>query len=135
VWFLWREPWTRVPFAAVFGLHAAAVLAMGWGPSWAARLVASGSEVASVFNYAPSRIIGVAWIPIGIVLGVIAFRRGRPALAGLLVSPYWLPYYFLLPLAELAPRLGDRERVHPAVEVGVGAAVLERAVTEPPRLP
>jgi hypothetical protein len=120
VWFLWREPWTRVPFAAVFGLHAAAVLAMGWGPSWAARLVASGSEVASVFNYAPSRIIGVAWIPIGIVLGV---------------SPYWLPYYFLLPLAELAPRLGDRERVHPAVEVGVGAAVLERAVTEPPRLP
>lgn len=103
-WFLYREPWTRVPFAIMFGAHALAVAATGWGPAWVGRLVASGSEMGSPFNYGPSRIIGAAWLPIGLALGAVAWWRGKPALAGLLVSPYWLPYYFLLPLAELAPR-------------------------------
>lgn len=105
VWFLWKEPWVRLPFVAMFGLHALGVVASGWGDEWLARLAAAaGNEVRSPYNYGPSQFIGMLWLPIGLVLGAVAWHRGRPALAGLLVAPYWLPYYFLLPLAELALR-------------------------------
>ena len=104
-WFLWKEPWVRLPFAAMFGLHALGMAASGWGNEWLSRLLSTtGTEMLSPFNYGPSRFVGLLWLPIGLALGAVAWYRGRPALAGLLVAPYWLPYYFLLPLAELAPR-------------------------------
>lgn len=106
VWFLWREPWTRLPFAAVFGGHAALVVMSGWGPAWLERLVASSAEMGSAFNLGPSRLVGALWLPVGAALALWAFLRGRPALAGLFLAPYWLPYYFLLPMAELARPVG-----------------------------
>lgn len=101
-WFLWRESWVRVPFAAIFAVHAGLAVASGWSGPWIDRLVASSAEMGSAFNLAPTRIIGWWWMPVGLALAAVAMWRGRPALAGLLIAPYWLPYYFLLPLAELA---------------------------------
>jgi hypothetical protein len=104
LWFLWREPWTRLPFVGLAVASLGFALATGWLEPWVARVLESGSEAGSIFNFGPSRVIGLWWMPIGAALGAWALWRGRPALAGLLVSPYWLPYYLLLPLAELAVR-------------------------------
>lgn len=38
--------------------------------------------------------------PFGLAASVIALWRGRVGLASLLASPYWLPYYFLMPLLD-----------------------------------
>lgn len=102
LWFLWREPSVRLPFLVLFVVHAIAVLASGWADDWAMRLMASGSEMTAPANLGPTRLLGWAWMPVGIALAVWAFARGKPATAGFLLSPYWFPIYFLLPLADLA---------------------------------
>lgn len=108
VWLLWKHPAWRLPFVGLFIVHAAAVLATGWGPAWVAALAASTAETGSALNFGPSRLIGSIWIPIGLVLAGILTWRGRLGLASLAASPYWLPYYFLMPLLDLRrdPRRG-----------------------------
>jgi len=103
-WLLWRQPWSRPFFAALLLAHTALVAASGWGDEWLARMLSLSDEMTSIFNIGPSRLLGTIWIPVGVVLAAIAFWRGRPGLAGLLLSPYWLPYYLLLPLADQLPQ-------------------------------
>jgi hypothetical protein len=65
------------------------VVVMGYGP-----------EFAGDFNFGPSQFIGLAWVPIGIGLAAWLTWRNRLGLASLAISPYWLPYYFLVLLLE-----------------------------------
>jgi hypothetical protein len=104
-WLLWRHPRARWPFAAMFGLHAIAVIGTGYGPEWLAVLLAAGSEVASDVNTSPSAIIGLWWLVVAIPAAVWALLRDRPATAGLVLQPYWLPYYLLMPFADRWPPL------------------------------
>jgi hypothetical protein len=103
-WILWTRPRTRLPFALLFAGHAVVVLASGYGMDWLAALFRVGPELTSDFNYGPSRYIGLWWVPIGVALAVWLTFRGRLGLASLAVSPYWLPYYFLMLLLEFADR-------------------------------
>ncbi len=102
VWILWNRPEWRLPFALMFAGHAAIVLASGYAVEWLDALFRVGPELVSDYNYGPSRFIGLWWVPIGIALGVWLTWRGRLGLASLAVSPYWLPYYFLMLLLEFA---------------------------------
>lgn len=95
-WLLWREPWTRRPFAVLFALSFAAVLATGFGPAWVDRLMHLPGVMENDGNLAPSQWIGYAWWPIGLVLAAIAFRRGWVGVASVLVQPYVWPHYLLL---------------------------------------
>lgn len=104
VWLLWTQPAWRIPFVALFGVHALGVALTGWGPTWVAALLASTAETSSALNFGPSRIIGVAWVPIGLALAAFLTWRGRVGLASLAASPYWLPYYFLMPLLDVRRR-------------------------------
>ncbi|MGH2428482.1 MAG: hypothetical protein ACRDGV_06285 [Candidatus Limnocylindria bacterium] len=106
VWLLWKRPEYRVPALAIFSVHAVAVLATGWGPEWVATLQHSGNEILSPNNLGPSRIVGMAWLIIALPLAAFLTWRGRIGFASLLASPYWLPYYGLMPIVEL----GRRER-------------------------
>jgi hypothetical protein len=99
-WLLWKHPEWRVPFAAMFAVHAVAVAATGWGPAWVGDLLAASRDVALPWNLAPTQWLGMAWMLVAVPLAVWSFWRGRPALSGLLLQPYWLPYYLLLPLAD-----------------------------------
>ncbi len=99
-WLLWTKPEWRIRFVGLFIVHAILVLATGWGPAWIGALVGSSTEIGSMLNYGPSRLIGVAWIPIGLVLAAVLTWRRRIGLASLAVSPYWLPYYFLMLFLE-----------------------------------
>lgn len=122
VWILWKEPRWRVPFAALFLVHLGLVAATGYLDDWVRVLLATGlEEIQSVFNVAPSAIIGPAWVILAIPLAIWAFRAQRPALSGLLLQPYWLPYYLLILLADpLPPRSWWRDRLPPAVTSRVG---------------
>jgi hypothetical protein len=95
-WLLWRQPWLRWPFAAMFVGHAGLVLASGWGDEWISRLVTSTDEIGSAFNVGPTALIGQWWFVIGIPLGIWLFWRGWVGLSGLALTPYVLPYYLML---------------------------------------
>lgn len=106
-WLLWREPWVRVPFAAVFAVHAGLVAWSGLGPAWVTQLATNRDDMTSFANASPSRWFGYAWLVVGIPAAVVAWRRGRPGLAGLLASPYLLPQYWLMLVVD--PPLWRRE--------------------------
>lgn len=108
-WIMWKEPEWRWPFAAMFVVHAALVLASGYAFDWLALLLRVGGEEAALnINAAPSALIGLWWMVAAVPLAAWAFWRGRPATAGLLLQPYWLPYYLLMPLADRWKRTTSR---------------------------
>jgi hypothetical protein len=103
VWILWNRPASRLPFLLLFAAHAALVVASGYSGEWLSALVTVGPELTSDFNYGPSGFIGLWWVPIGVAMAAWLTWRGRLGLASLAISPYWLPYYFLMLLLEAAP--------------------------------
>jgi hypothetical protein len=102
-WLLWQHPEWRMRFIAMVAVSAIAVALTGWSPEWIAALLASTDEMTSALNFGPSRLIGVAWIPIGIAIAALLTWRGRLGLASVAASPYWLPYYLVFALLELLP--------------------------------
>ena len=111
-WLLWQRPEWRIPFVAAFAAHALAVMATGWGLEWIGTIIAAGRDASLPSNVGPSRFIGtLPWIVIGAPLAAWLTLRGRVGLASVAASPYWLPYYLIMPLLELArPRITEIPR-------------------------
>lgn len=101
IWLVWKHREWRWPFVGLFVAHAVVVALTGWGQAWIGSLVGSSAEIESVLNFGPSRLIGWLWIPVGLTAAAILTWRGRLGWASLAASPYWLPYYFLMPFLEL----------------------------------
>jgi hypothetical protein len=99
-WLLWTRPESRQWFAAIVVAHAAVLIWSGLGDEWLARLAASQSEIAHPTNIGPSRVIGAAWIPLGVVLGAWLTWRGHLGWASLAMTPYVFPYYLLMLVLE-----------------------------------
>jgi hypothetical protein len=118
VWILWRRPNWRLPFAGMAVAVGLLTLLTALAGTWLQALLASTDEIASVLNFGPSRLIGLAWVPIGLVLAVFLTWRGRIGLASLAASPYWFPYYFVVLLWEAARPLRPRcpARARPAAD-------------------
>lgn len=102
-WLLWKQPEWRLPFVALFAVHAMAVLATGYADEWATILFSATSQMLGDLNVGPTAVFGLWWMLAAFPLAVWAFWRGYPATAGLLLQPYWLPYYLLMPLADRWP--------------------------------
>lgn len=100
IWILWSRPAWRRPFGLFLIGHIAVVAATGYLEAWIGSLFTVASELTSDFNYGPSRFMGVLWVPIGALLAAWLLTRRRLGLASLAVSPYWLPYYFLMLILE-----------------------------------
>lgn len=101
-WLLWKRPDLRAPFGAIFVAHAVLVVASGWSAAWLARITTTTPQLVGIsFDVSPGRFIGSWWIPIGVLLSVWFFTRKRLGLASLSLSPYWLPYYLIMPLLDL----------------------------------
>lgn len=101
-WLLWHNPTWRVLFAGLLALSLAGAWATGWGAEWVGALAGAGPhEYANVHNISPSRLIGPAWIAIGVPLGAWLTWKGRLGWASFAVSPYLLPYYLLFGLLEV----------------------------------
>jgi hypothetical protein len=124
IWILWTRPAWRLPFVGLFVAHAAIVIVSGYAGEWLDALFRVGPELTSDYNYGPSRFIGLLWIPIGIVLAAWLTWRGRLGLASMAISPYWLPYYFLMLLLEAAQVRQESEiRQRPESQWSVGGLV------------
>jgi hypothetical protein len=108
-WLLWKDPRLRMPFVIGVVAHGLAVVAGGWAGDWIHALLAASADVGNWSNVGPSRFIGQWWLLIGIPLAAWLTVRGRVGWAALAASPYWLPYYLLMPLLELARRRPIKE--------------------------
>ena len=131
-WILWKHPWSRLPFAMGALVMIGFAQYSGHLESWLQVLASSGSELKMPFNVGPSAIVGAAWVPIGALLGIWLVRRGRVGLASLVMSPYWLPYYLLMPIADLqrAVKAAPERRSQRADEAYEGVR-MEDAVHSP----
>jgi len=110
-WLLWKHAGWRVPFAIMFIAHAGAVVATGYATEWLGVLLQATPQMLGDLNVGPSAIVGVWWMLLAVPLAAVAFWRGYPAISGLLLQPYWLPYYLLMPLADRyspQPRLNQQ---------------------------
>lgn len=105
VWLLVTKPHTRIPFFALFVVHALIVMATGYADDWLMAVVRYGSDPADI---GPGHWTGLWWLAIGVPLGVLLTLRGRLGWAGVAVTPYLLPQYLLMPLIELRRRV-DRD--------------------------
>ena len=109
IWLLWKRRGLWRWGIGLLAAHAGALLVTGWTAEWLARLLETGtSQIGIPFDVGPARLIGLAWVPIGLALSAVLVWRGRVGWASLAASPYWLPYYLFMPLLEL-----DRARGEP----------------------
>lgn len=100
-WLLWTRPDLRVPAAALVVAHTTAAWLTGYLDEWIAALLALGIPEWSI---GPSHWLGPAWLAIGVPASIALTVRGRPGFAGLMLSAYWVPQYFLMPLVDVLPR-------------------------------
>jgi hypothetical protein len=103
-WLLWKQPRWRWPFVLGAVAQLLIVAVLGWGNGWLGTLVNASSDALLPSNVGPSRFIGQWWLVIGIPMGAWLTVRGRVGWAALVASPYWLPYYLLMPILELVSR-------------------------------
>ena len=98
-------PEIRWPALIIFASHTGLVVASGYATSWIANMLEYGST--TPHDLGPRFFLGAVWVPIAIALAAWFTWWRRPGWAGLFVSAYWLPQYFLMPLIEW--RSGPRE--------------------------
>ncbi len=100
VWLLWKDHSLWRPFAAIFVVHAALVVASGDIVPWVASML--NHELAPGITVGPTAWVGRAWLLAGVPLAWLAWR-GHLGWASLAVSPYVTPQYLLFLLWELVP--------------------------------
>ena len=105
LWLLWKRPDVRLPFAAMVAVTLAVAVASGYLVDWVGSLFAIGRTNDVHFaNLSPTKLIGPAWLVIGVPLAAWLTLKGRVGLAGLAISPYLLPGYLLVLLWEWVER-------------------------------
>jgi hypothetical protein len=122
---LWRMPSTRWPFVALFILHGVIVLWSGYMGDW---IRAMFGHALPAGNWGPTSVIGLWWLALGVPLGIWLTLRGNFGLAGLAISPYWLPEYLMMGLLDLVPprrRPIDRTRARATEAVTPGVVEIE----------
>ncbi len=102
-WLLRTQPQLRWPGVAIGCAGLASALATGWAGEWIVVLMGSGNEISSAWNFGPSRLVGIAWLVIGVPLAAWLAWRGHVGFAGLAFSPYLFAQYYLVLLWEARP--------------------------------
>ena len=107
-WLLWKRPDTHVPFAAIAVVTITITLASGQTDEMLGAIAAiQPQQMALEVNFSLTRWIGPAWFIISIPLAAWLTYKGRVGLAGLALTPYTLPSYWLVLLWELIRRPAD----------------------------
>ena len=102
VWLVWTRPDIRWPaLAIVLGLTG---LAAGSGQLMAWIDAIAGFQHPGALRLSPTFLFGAWWFVVAIPAAAWLTRRGQVGLAGLLVTPYVLPQYFLVVMWDLIPR-------------------------------
>ena len=102
VWILWKQPWSRWPVAIGLVAYAGLTIATGEAGGFVGALTRGGGMIEFERNYGPSRWFGWAWLIVGVPLAGWLLWKGRIGFASLAISPYLLPYHFIVALWETA---------------------------------
>lgn len=98
-WLLWTQPWSRLPTLGMGLIHIVILGATGYMQPWVERLVeTSTDEMVVWYNFGPTQFIGYWWFVVGVPLAAFLLWKGRPAWAGLAISPYILGQYWMFAL-------------------------------------
>lgn len=128
---LWRHSAWRGPFAGILGLSLVGAAMTSQMDAWIAASARQSGDMTSIWNSAPSQLIGWFWIPIGLALATWLTFRGRVGLASLAASPYWLPYYLLFVLLDWQGlRTGHRTNFVPLQPHHESGAAVDRVRVE-----
>lgn len=100
LWLLWKRPAWRLLFVGLLGVSVVAVVASGWGSEWVTALLSGPGFTGADRDFGPTRIIGYAWLIVGVPLATWLTYRGLVGWAGLAVSPYITPQYLMVLLLE-----------------------------------
>lgn len=115
LWLLWKDRSLIWWAAGMAGVTLAVLLVSGYTVPWAEALLGVGAEWPSRdWDLGPTRFIGTAWLVVGVPLAVWLGLKGRVGWAGLAMSPYLAPQYFMALLwsdhdveaADAHPRIG-----------------------------
>lgn len=110
-WILLKKSWARPWFGGIAIVVIALSLASGQMGPWLERLFVTGqSELVTIWNIGPSRLIGAAWIPAGFGLAAVLAAKGWLGMASVVISPYLFPYYMLMALLDVPRLLGGVRR-------------------------
>lgn len=105
LWLLAHERGLWVPTIGLIAGFAVLVGLSGYAIDWMHALLSLGQSYPfRGWDLGPTRVLGGAWLIIGIPLGAWLLYRGRPAWAGLAVTPYLVPQYFLALVWEAGKR-------------------------------
>jgi hypothetical protein len=104
VWLLWRDRSLIRPGLVLGVLYTVVVLASGYAVEWVTTALAFSADQNGTLG--PVRYFGMAWLLVGVPLGVLFLLKGRVAWAGLVITPYVLAHYLLFLLWEIVGRGG-----------------------------
>jgi hypothetical protein len=111
LWLLWKHPDWRTRFIFMLATEAVVIVLLGSAAPWLVSAISGRSDFGGPFDFGPGRFIGPIWVPIGLALAAWFVSKGRLGYASLAASPYWLPYYPLMLLLELAsPRRSSEDQ-------------------------
>jgi hypothetical protein len=102
-WLVWHRPKLRLCFGLLLAAYAIAVVAGGYGPAWIGILTSAGGAIDAPLNLSPSRYLGIAWLLVGVPAAAYLTIKRRIGLAGLALSPFLLPYHYLIGLIDTPP--------------------------------
>lgn len=100
IWLVWKMPDVRLPAAAIIVTHGVLALLSGELGAWVRILASTASDPAG-YNLSPTALIGLAWLIVGVPLSIWLTWKGRVGWAGLAITPYVFPIYWLMPLIDL----------------------------------
>jgi len=101
VWLLWKQPGLRWPFVGMILVTLGVSLWSGYLDDWLrVMLTLGGANNEHFANLSPTKILGSAWLIVGIPLAAWLTWKGRVGLAGMAMTPYALPGYLLVLLWE-----------------------------------
>lgn len=107
-WLLARDPAIRLPAVGLLVASALLVGVGGHAVPWLERLISLSQEYPfRGWDLGPTRVLGSVWLVVGVPLAALATWRGYPGWAGLLMTPYLVPQYILLPIVHLRGRPGQ----------------------------
>lgn len=110
-WIVWKRPEWRLPAAGLGTAMVMLTLLTGEAGPFVTAISQSDDMVEFARNFGPSRFLGLWWLAIGVPLAAWLTWRGRIGWASLAISPYMLPYHFLMVLLETAPHRAPSRQV------------------------
>ena len=96
IWLAWKRPTLRLAFAGIAAVGVVTTIASGYAYEWFIELLVFGSVAQETEgNFSPTRLVGAAWLVVGVPLGVHLTMKGKVGMAGLAMSPYFGASYLL----------------------------------------